>query len=63
MWLLVKQHPSYSEFHVYDDEWAVARKVASDTRSYTVEYRSRYPGILRLVLGKGMQRLRRLVRR
>lgn len=38
--LLVKQHPSYSNFTVHGDgNWAIARKVASDKKDYVVVYR------------------------
>lgn len=38
--LLVKQHPSYSNFTVHGDgNWAIARKVASDQKDYVVVYR------------------------
>src|SRR5205085_7507723 len=35
--LLVKQHPNYSRFLVLDSgDWAIAQKVASDTKHYTL---------------------------
>ena len=38
--LLVKQHPNYSTFIVDpDSHWAIARKQASDSKTYTIEYR------------------------
>ena len=37
--LLVKQHPQYSDFQVNaDGNWAIARKIASERRNYTVVY-------------------------
>jgi hypothetical protein len=38
--LLVKQHPNYSEFTVSGDgNWAMARKISADTKSYEVIHR------------------------
>ena len=37
--LLVKQHPQYSDFKVNaDGNWAMARKIAGDTKHYTFVY-------------------------
>ncbi|UCH85657.1 MAG: class I SAM-dependent methyltransferase [Candidatus Latescibacterota bacterium] len=45
--LLVKQHPHYSEFVLSrDTNWAIARKRASDKKTYTIEYRQTNKDVL-----------------
>ncbi|MEH2116967.1 class I SAM-dependent methyltransferase [Nostoc sp.] len=40
---LVKQHLNYSEIVVYPDRnWAVARKISSDSKKYSVEFNETY---------------------
>lgn len=60
--LLVKQHPNYSDFTVDPSTgWATARKIASDTKTYTIAYRQTNKDILTAIA----QRMRKfsLVRR
>ena len=57
--LLVRQHPSYSNFIVLEGaEWALAQKTASDTKTYTIRCEESY----RDVVGKVYGKTRRLVR-
>jgi predicted O-methyltransferase YrrM len=49
--LLVKQHPNYSDLFVHPSEgWAIARKCASDRKTYKIMYDETYadahPGLL-----------------
>ena len=45
--LLVKQHPNYSDFFVgADADWAIARKCASEKKTYTIEYRETNKDVL-----------------
>jgi predicted O-methyltransferase YrrM len=45
--LLVKQHANYSEFIVSGDgNWAMARKIAADTKTYQLIYRETYADFL-----------------
>lgn len=57
--LLVRQHPSYSNFIVIDDGgWALAQKTASDTKTYTTRIEESYKD----VVGVAYSKARRLVR-
>src|ERR1700728_1665328 len=57
--LLVRQHPSYSNFIVLEGaEWVLAQKTASDTKTYTIRCEESY----RDVVGKVYGKTRRLVR-
>ena len=58
--LLVKQHPNYSEFVVHPDgNWAIARKIASDRKTYSMKYETSLAGVL---IG-AMVRIRHSLRR
>lgn len=47
--LLVVPHPDYANFVVYDQQdWAMAQKVSSGEKTYTVRYRSDFGNALRL---------------
>lgn len=49
--LLVKQHPNYSRFYRSpDSEWAIARKLRSNHKVYTIEHRETLPSVLTRVL-------------
>lgn len=55
--LLVKQHPDYSNFDVYPiGDWAIARKVRADEKSYTVHYDAE-PRHTRAMLHEGVMRV------
>jgi hypothetical protein len=57
--LLVRQHPSYSNLMLIEEsDWALAQKIASDTRTYTVRYEESYKD----VAGKMYSKARRLFR-
>lgn len=52
--LLVVPHESYGEFVVEDHKgWAMARKVASGEKRYTVQYRAEYADVLSWVARAG----------
>jgi predicted O-methyltransferase YrrM len=56
--LLVKQHPNYSEFEVSGDgNWALARKVAADTKDYLLIHRETYADFAGYVLRRVANRL------
>lgn len=45
--LLVKQHSNYSDLVVYrDSEWAVARKTASERKTYTIKFKETNKDVL-----------------
>ena len=47
---LVMQHPSYSEFQIIDNEWAVARKWAGATKN--IRYITRHEATFRTLLSR-----------
>jgi predicted O-methyltransferase YrrM len=56
--LLVKQHPNYSQFEVSGDgNWALARKIASDTKDYLVIHRETYVDFIGYVCRGVVKRL------
>jgi hypothetical protein len=56
--LLVMQHPSYSTVSVFDTgDWAIARKVASERKTFTVVHRESNRAVLAALKG----RLKRLL--
>jgi predicted O-methyltransferase YrrM len=60
--LLVKQHPNYSEFVVHPDgNWAIARKITSDTRTYSIRYETPLAGVLVGVMARIGHSLRRVL--
>ena len=58
--LLVRQHPNYSNFVVHTDGgWALAQKIVSETKTYTIRCEESYKD----VVGKVYSKARGLVRR
>ncbi|ANY78913.1 hypothetical protein BB934_12400 [Microvirga ossetica] len=58
--LLVKQHPDYGHLIVKEDsDWAIARKVASPQKSYSVVYDESALGIFGKLARKAYHRLKR----
>jgi predicted O-methyltransferase YrrM len=56
--LLVKQHPHYSQFEVSGDgNWAMARKIAADTKDYLLIHRETYADFLGYALRRLTNRL------
>lgn len=57
--LLVRQHPDYGEFVRFEDgDWAMARKTASGTKTYTLQYRETSRDLLAALARKLVKRLR-----
>jgi predicted O-methyltransferase YrrM len=57
--LLVKQHPSYSNLSVVEGaDWAMAQKVVSDSKTYTIRYEASYKDVVGRVYGKARRVLR-----
>ena len=57
--LLVMQHPSDSEFTVYDSgDWAMARKHGSEYKTLTLAHRESYRDVIAKLRGR-VRRLRR----
>ena len=51
--LLVRQHPNYSNLIVVEgSEWALAQKIASDTKIYTTRYQESYRDVVGKIYGK-----------
>jgi predicted O-methyltransferase YrrM len=62
--LLVRQHPSYSNLTIVEGaEWAMAQKLASDTKKYTIRYEESYKDVVGRAYGKARQLLRAVHRR
>jgi predicted O-methyltransferase YrrM len=54
--LLVAQHPYYSDFYrTADGEWAIARKIPSREKTYTIHHRETFTGVAASIL-LGMKR-------
>jgi len=59
--LLVKQHPSFGQLSLSVDQgWAIARKTASDRKTYTIERRESWRSVLMGMLAGLRRRLRKL---
>jgi predicted O-methyltransferase YrrM len=59
--LLVEQHPSYSNFVLHESTgWAMAQKVSSPIKTYTVQYRIDYGNMINRVLVAGKRAAKRL---
>lgn len=55
--LLVKQHPAYAAFELYPvEDWAMARKIRADNKSYQVHYGAGPVGV-KDMLRDGVMRL------
>jgi predicted O-methyltransferase YrrM len=60
--LLVKQHPNYSQFYrTASDDWAIARKIASSEKEYTIVHRETFPTLLAGILIDVKRRAKKLV--
>jgi predicted O-methyltransferase YrrM len=58
--LLVRQHPSYSNLIVADDGgWALAQKIASESKTYTIRSEESYKDVFGLMYSKARRLLRR----
>jgi len=45
--LLVKQHPNYGDLYVHPhDDWAIARKCASNRKTYTIQYKETHADVV-----------------
>ena len=58
--LLVKQHPNYSHFYRIDD-WAIARKIASPEKVYTIVHRETFPSMLASIMVHVKRRAKKLI--
>jgi predicted O-methyltransferase YrrM len=59
--LLVLQHPNYSNAIVHDHkDWAMAQKIASAEKTYTIRYHAEYKNLLSRVAVAGKSAMQRL---